>query len=537
VRIVSIFLVVVLLALAGCSTAHYRRSADRETAAIIAAKGARVVNMDPHFTIETNGAPRLTGLPLNDEVAEFMGEDAAKERGVPVLSLEQALHTAVRHSRNYQSAKETVYLSALSLTLARHEFTPIFSAGGTVEYAELRDLSATGSAGVSWLIRDIGRITAAFTTDFFRFLSGNPSSIIGSQLGATFTRPILRNAGFKAEMEALTQAERDVLYDIRTFVRFRKDFSVAAATAYYGVLGSRDTIRNSYLNLQSSRKAAERSRALAREGRVTQSDLGRLEQQALTAEAAWINAARLYKRSLDDFKIQIGIPVETPLLLDERELAELKILHPQFNVEDSIRVALAARLDYQNARDQAVDAERKIGVAANRFLPQLDLEANATMSSGSGGKFAMPHPSRYQWSVGGSLDLPLDRKLERNSYRAALITRDRAARAQTLLADEIALQVRESHRSLEQAKRTYEISEIGVRLAQRRVEEQELLADLGRAKAQDQVDAQNDLANSKNQRTQALVNHTIARLQFWNNMGILFIKENGQWQEMNETKP
>jgi len=64
------------------------------------------------------------------------------------------------------------------------------------------------------------------------------------------------------------------------------------------------------------------------------------------------------------------------------------------------------------------------------------------------------------------------------------------------------------------------------------VEEQDLLAEVGRARAQDQVDAQNDLIASKNQLTQALVTHTIARLQFWNNMGILYIKDTGQWEEL-----
>ena len=97
--------------------------------------------------------------------------------------------------------------------------------------------------------------------------------------------------------------------------------------------------------------------------------------------------------------------------------------------------------------------------------------------------------------------------------------------------DQIELQVRDSWRTLEQARRTYQISEIGVKLAERRVEEQELLAELGRAKALDQVDAQNSLLSSKDQLTQALVAHTVARLQFWDNMGILYIKDNGQWQE------
>jgi hypothetical protein len=50
------------------------------------------------------------------------------------------------------------------------------------------------------------------------------------------------------------------------------------------------------------------------------------------------------------------------------------------------------------------------------------------------------------------------------------------------------------------------------------------------------VDSQNDLINSKNQLTQALVTHMIARLQFWNNMGILYIKDNGQWEEVQDAR-
>ena len=75
-----------------------------------------------------------------------------------------------------------------------------------------------------------------------------------------------------------------------------------------------------------------------------------------------------------------------------------------------------------------------------------------------------------------------------------------------------------------------------LRAFMRAVEDQGLLAEFGRSKAQDQVDAQNALIDSKNQRTQALVTHTIARLQFWNNMGILYIKADGQWEEVQNAK-
>jgi outer membrane protein TolC len=513
--------------------------------------------MEPRFTIEHTNALILDGLPQVTVTNDFLGETAAAELGARVFSLQEALKIAVQHSRVYQNSREQLYLTALGLTLSRHQFTPIFSGGGSGTYAvqtaqtyaldpltgqvepvlsdnlaEQQSIHATGNAGVSWLVRDVGKLSAAFSTDFLRFLAGSPSTLTSSQIGATLTRPLLRNAGYKADIENLTQAERDLLYQLRDFVRFRKDFSVQVASAYYSVLGNRDAVRNSFLNFQGSRRAGDRTRALAAEGRTTQSDLGRIEQQELSAENAWIGAIRVYQRALDDFKIQLGIPVETKLVLDDRELQELRIRHPDIKVDEAIQVALAARLDYQNVRDQLADSGRKVVLAADQFKPQLDVSATAGFASPQQDRgFALPDPNHYNWNAGMNLDLPLERTVERNNYRTALITQQRSARAVEQQRDEIELQVRDSWRTLEQARRAYQISEIGVKLAERRVEEQELLADLGRAKALDQVDAQNSLLSSKDQLTQALVAHTVARLQFWDNMGILYIKDNGQWQE------
>jgi outer membrane protein TolC len=535
------------LALVGCTAKHYRRSADKAAYGLIGEKSPLVINMERHFTIEDTNQVNLDGLAVASGTNDFLGDAAQGEIAARVLSLDKALEIAVKHSRLYQDTKEGLYLEALSLSLARHQFTPLFSADGSAlyavdtvpipndDFAEVRGVAARGSVGVDWLIRDIGRISAAFTTDFFRYVSGNPMSVVSSQLAATFRRPLLRDAGFKTDIEILTQAERDLLYAIRTFVRFRKDFSVQVASSYYNVLSARDSARNNYLNLQSSRKSGDRTRDLAAEGRTTQTDLGRIEQQELTSESAWVSAVRSYREGLDDFKIRLGIPVDARIVLDDNELEQLKIHHPKINIDDAIRIALAARLDYQNAKDAQDDAARKVALAADRFKPQLDFVADGRLKSPvKDHGFPLPEISNYSWDVGGTLDLPLERTAERNVYRAALISQDRARRNADLTRDRIELEIRESWRTLEKAKRDYEINEIGVTLAQRRVEEQELLAEFGRAKALDQVDAQNALLASKLQLTSALVAHTVARLQFWEAMGILYIKEDGQWEDMEE---
>jgi outer membrane protein TolC len=542
----TISLVSALLILCGCSAAHYRKSADAEAYKAIAGKSGLVKNSEPQFNIEQTNRIVLDFLPVQKEAADFLGTDGAAEVGAHIVSLDESLKLAVQHNRSYQSRKESLYLSALSLTLARHQFTPLFNAGvkggvaGQTQQAvdgliEDQSVSVSGSADSSWLIRDVGRISASFTTDFLRFITGDPRTFTSSRLGATFSRPLLRNANFKSQIEALTQSERNLLYDLRVFTQFRKDFSVQVASAYYDVLGRRDAARNSFLTLQSSRTNAVRTRALAAEGRISQADLGRLEQQELDAENSWNSAVLAYKQTLDRFKLtQLGIPVTVNVALDDKDLTALLIENPTLGIDESIEIALASRMDFMNVKDRHDDALREVGLTKDFLKPQVDLVADAAIVNdpARGGRLNFPDASRYSWSAGLDVNLPLDRKSERNSYRAALIAEKSAARAVEQQEDQIRLDVRDSWRTLDQAKRTYEISEIQVKINERRVEEQTILSELGRAKAQDQVDAQNALNASKNQRTQALVTHTIQRLQFWNNMGILFIKDNGRWEEL-----
>src|SRR5258708_22902732 len=218
--------------MAGCTTKYYRKSADHQVYGVINAKTPSVPNMDPKFTIEQTNTALLEGFPVASNVSEFLGPDGERERGARVLNLVQTLDLAIHSSRSYQSRKEQLYLSALSLTLARHQFAPLFSAQGNANYGgeteravtvgidqatgqpkvivsdnlvEQQRVAASGSVGASWLIRDVGRITTALTADFIRFVTSDPRTVSQSQLTATFARPLLRNAGFKAELENLTQ--------------------------------------------------------------------------------------------------------------------------------------------------------------------------------------------------------------------------------------------------------------------------------------------------------------------------------------------
>ena len=169
--------------------------------------------------------------------------------------------------------------------------------------------------------------------------------------------------------------------------------------------------------------------------------------------------------------------------------------------------------------------------------PGLDLVVSGNIASAPDQNAPLAlDTDRARWAAGLNVDLPWDRTSQRYGYRAALIARERAARQLQLQEDQLKLQIYDDLRALDQAKRNYEISESGVKIAERRVEEQNLRAELGRATARDQVDAQNALVSSQNQLTQAMVSHTVARLQFWKDLGILYIKDNGRWEDVDHAK-
>jgi outer membrane protein TolC len=522
-------LVAMLVLGAGCSSQRYRKSADKETYRAIQDKVPRVPNMDSNFTIETNALVLWEDLPKIIEVDPALGEIGSSEVGAHVLSLAKSLEIAVKNSRDYQNSKETLYLSALSLTLARYQYTPIFFAGANPRY--------TGD-----LTKNVDTLTDSHQMQLnpnagvkiFRFIKGGDSRLMAdSRVVGALSQPLLRGAGYKVNLENLTQAERNLLYDMRTFVQFRKSFTVDVVSQYYNVLRSKEQARNEWNRAKSFRQTAERTRAMYGEGLAKRADVGRLEQEEISTDISLTDALVSYQRNLDNFKITLGIPLETMIVLDDEELKKLKIDHPDFNTTNAVRVALASRLDLYNVRDQFGDAARKIDLAKNQLLPDLTLVLDASAAAPRGRGLPELDVQNVTWSAGFDVNLPLDRKSERNSYRSSLINYERARRRLELAVDQIKLAVNDNWRSLETAKRNYDSSVIGVRVNQERVDEQNLLAEYGRATTIDQVDAQNALTVSLNAQTSALVNHTVTRLRFWRDLGILTVKDNGLWEEVN----
>ncbi len=514
------------MALTGCSRSYYKEDADKEVYGIISDKGGKVGDMPSDFTIEGEKE-----YPPFDADATFP----------VILSLEDVLRIAVENSRDYQRQKEGLYSQGLSLTLARYEFAPIFSGSASADITRENQRNSVAGAlsfGVSKMLATGADLSVVLTTNLFRFISGgDPAKAASSIISASVVQPLLRGGGREVALEGLTQSERNMVYAIRNFVRFRKTLSVGVAKDYYDLLQQKDEVDNAWNNYENLTNELGRSRLLAQAGRLPEFQVDQTEQDELRARDRWIRAKQSYENRLDDFKIELGIPTDAPIEPGPAEMVNLSkigIVPPPVSSEEAITIAIERRLDLGNTRGRVADAGRKVEVAANDLKAGLDF--SASMDVGTQGE-TTPYDFDFDnasYGAGLALELPFDKKAERNAYRQALINLAASERNLAERIDEIMQEVRNASRNLDQAGQSYDIQKNSLSLAEQRVDSTTLLQQAGRASTRDVLESREALLEAQNAVSRALVDHFNARLDLLLAMESLRVDDNGLWSENND---
>lgn len=541
------------LVLSSCSQGFYKKWADRQVFGILRHKSGLVAGaQDDVLQSITPPAPvKLDTLIKQSENADFLGERAFVEKGAKVLTLPDALDFAVHRNRVYLGRKERVYLSALALTETRQQYGPIASGSGTTKFSEaqvynrvndfVRTSAVTnnGSFGLDYLMKTGARLAFDLTSDFTRFFTGRVNSLGNSRTAVTLSQPLLSGAGVLAAAEPLRQDERDVLYEIRDFTQYRKSFTVDIARTFLRALLAREQARNRYVAYKASLGSLERERELAAANLRSQSQLKQIEQGSITYERQWITAIRSYEEALDDLKISLGLPVTEKLVLESSELKRLEVIDPEGSLDQMIDVALTTRLDIFNSRDRLYDAERKVKIAHQSTLPTVDALTGYQAGTPTGGSqgLSINHRQR-QIYAGLEIDLNLNTLPERNDLRAAQIVEQASRRALDLAEEELRSTIRSDWRALNVARRQYDLALKGLELSQKRLEIEEALMAEGQGTARDIVESQDRLIVARDLVISTLIDHNLARLQLWADMGVLFIRKDVRWVDvLKQEKP
>src|SRR5262249_27406691 len=160
-----------------------------------------------------------------------------------LLRLEQAMELGLLNSREFQDRREDLYLAALPVTLQRYAFAAQFyAAEQTVRQWSGRDTPEgktnswqfNGGVGFSKLFSTGALLLFRFANQTVVEMTGKGKTVSLTDLSLDLFQPLLRGGGRAVTLEPLTQVERNLLYQIRTYARFRKEYYVSIARCIRG---------------------------------------------------------------------------------------------------------------------------------------------------------------------------------------------------------------------------------------------------------------------------------------------------------------
>jgi outer membrane protein TolC len=462
--------------------------------------------------IQRASAKEFGDVPPEKAALDLYQSFQATDEPVKV-DLRAALLLAARHSRDYQYDRETLYRSALSLLQTAHGWdTNVSNALSSVLARDLdvpeTSLTGDGSISLSQRFLSGATLTTRLAFNSIRYIAGDRHVDLSTMASATLVQPLLSGAGPEVAREHLTQAERNLIYALRAFVRQRKALLIDVADAYYNVLSAQDSMDVARQNLANLTRSRERSEDMAEAGRVPPFQVDQAKQQELTAQASLVSRQESYQSARDSLKRVLGLPLDVQIEVDRNELqklADATLPDPPMSLEAAMGYAMEHRLDFATKQDQLGDAQRATRIAADQLRARLDLTLSANASSPTDSRLRAIAWDNGYGSAALDAELPLDKTDEYIGYKRAMIDEERQTREVAKSRDDIFAGLRSVWRRLNSSRQDISIQRLSVQLAQKRIESTELLFDAGRVNIRELLDAREALINAQNNYTESLV--------------------------------
>jgi hypothetical protein len=446
-----------------------------------------------------------------------------------VVTMQQAFTLALINARIYQLQLENLYSAALNVTLQRFAFQPQFYAGMSpitsplgagfpllnpanrftyqtrvAPGGQISTLQLSEIAGYGKLLNSGGQLLMGFANQVvFNFVGKNPiQPTVQSSLPLSFVQPFLRGGGRAVILEALTQVERNLVYQARNFAKFRQEFIVDMLTGGtitsfgsgfnlvgFTTPGNNDPttgfipVVQNMVQVDIDRRNVAYFEQLANlyeqliEGEssgLSRLQVDQVRSNLIGARSNLVNDVLTLRNSNDQLKQQLGLPPDTPLMVDislmqpyldvfkqidnwqalkNRKLEDIdKIVNHIPELEDivldghsllgmyrdsdsydeedrleqtlqaAVRIALEYRLDLMNTRAQLYDAWRQIRVRANALKGIFNVQVTNQVFTPptTNNPFAFFSQAK-QFNLILQSELPLIRVNERNNFRQAII--------------------------------------------------------------------------------------------------------------------
>ncbi len=375
---------------------------------------------------DKNEAPEALAAPRP------LDESCVRRRTPYLITMEQAVELGLINSREFQTKRENLYLAALPVTLERFSFAWQFFAS-EVAIREWTGANTGFGKGDHWRLNTNAGVTKLFSTGallLFDFanrtvidLSGRMKDISVSTINFDFVQPFLRGGGRAVTLEPLTQVERNLVYEIRDYARFREEFfqyiagggdltlytgaragfgaalvpgaerlasgnpaapqilpgaagrvalannTAAPSQGYLPTLQTQGNEKIDADNVDRLKRIVKLFEAYEEGGEVSSLNVAQLRLQLNDARTTLLQDTKLHDDALDAFKLQLGVPPALPIELHD---AAIKPFMDQYVRYESL-IEQFEQVTKELEKYDAPDEAGQIRTRVRKVLTKSDL--------------------------------------------------------------------------------------------------------------------------------------------------------------------
>ncbi len=487
-----------------------------------------------------------------------------KEKSIN-LSLEDCIVKAMKNNLGVAIEVLNPELSDFAVAQAKQVFLPAlnfsYSTRDTSQASfsflesatQVSSLRKSWSAEISQLIPTGGNFSISL--DGYKNETNQRLQTINPRFGNTltfnFSQPLLRNFGIKTTRREIIIARNNLDISETQLKRALQQTVYNVEQAYWALVGFMENLKVRQLSLRLAQDLLDKNRRSVEVGTLAPIEILSAQSAVAARQADIIQAETQVQDSEDNLRILLNLAAEGI----EEDLKIIPSDTPDFTkhevtFEEALRTAMENRPDLNGTRIDLKNREINLNYAKNQLLPALNLTASYWSPGISGTQiiydpvnpFAPPIDKieygaanalkdafgfTYEnWSVGFTLDIPLDSVFSRANYAQAKVNLEQSQLMLQEQKQQIYLEVKSAVRAVQNNYERVQAYKIARELAEQTLEAEEEKLKVGISTPYFVLQYQTELTTAQTNELQAIIEYNISLATLARALGTSLEKKN-----------
>jgi len=471
------------------------------------------------------------------------------------MTLQDCILAALKNNLNLAAEMLGPDIAAAATNLAREAFLPKFSFASGLEkdnnasysYLDASDQVTTDYSSYQGMMSQLLPTGATLTANLFSYRNETNRSFqtinprFGSSLTFEFSQPLLRGFGFRMARRQILIAKNNLEASEGQLRQALVDTVFNVEQAYWNLVFSRENLKVQQESLKLARDLLAKNTQELAVGVIPPIDILNAKAEVAAREADILQAEAQVKNDQDALRTLLqmtgenGAPAPSLIPADSPETGPYSV-----DVDGALAIAMANRPDLAVSQAGLKTRDLNLRYARNQTLPNLSFRASywspgvsgtqilyqnddalsgvviGTIPGGSALAFKDTFKFKYEnWSVGFTLDVPLESILSRAQVAQARAESEQASLRHKNLQAQAKLEIETYVRAVETDFKRAQAYRIAKDLAEERLAGELKKLEAGLSTNYTVLQQQRDLALARTNETRARVDYnlSLARLQ------------------------